>query len=128
MQTKNSSKKTIRASTFTNIFVSELEERYIYALIISKSISYPCFIHVFLVWIRSENQLKLFINEVNQKYHSTKFDFRCSKDRNKFLDILVYVDHNKNLQNWTLHKKPTDHQNYLHVRSVHSHSPNNGIT
>ena len=39
----------------------------------------------------------------------------------KTIVYLVYKDHNNWLQT-TLHKKPTDRQNYLHVKSAHSFS------
>ena len=59
-----------------------------------------------------------FINEINKKHHSIKFDFKFSKEKIEFLDTLVYKDHNNRLQT-ALHKKPTDCQNYLHVKSAH---------
>ena len=71
-----------------------------------------------MVWTKSENELKSFINEINKKHHSIKFDFKFSKEKIEFLDTLVYKDHHNRLQT-TLYKKPTDHQNYLHAKSAH---------
>ena len=71
-----------------------------------------------MVCIKSESELKHFINEINQKYRSIKFDFEFSKESIEFLDTLVYIDSKNRLQS-TLYKKPTDCQNYRnrHARS-----------
>ena len=60
------------------------------------------------------------MNEINQKHHSIKFDFKFSRESIEFLDT-VYID-SKNRLLTTLYKKPTDCQNYLHAKSVHSFS------
>ena len=45
------------------IFMPELEERYIYPLIKNKSSRYLRFIDdIFMVWTKSENEFKFFIN------------------------------------------------------------------
>ena len=95
--------------------MSEFEERYICLFIKNNSRSYLCFINVFMVWTKSENQLKSFINELNKKHHYIKFDFKFSKF---FLDTSIYKDNNNRLQT-SLYKKPTDCQNYLHAKSAH---------
>ena len=71
-----------------------------------------------MVWTRSQNQLKPFINEINKKHYSIKFDFKFSKENIEYLDTLVYEGHNKRLQT-KLYKKPTDGQHYLHAKSAH---------
>ena len=99
--------------------MSEFEEKYIYHLIKNKFSSYLRFIDdIFIVWTKSENQLKSFVNEINKKHHSIKFDFEFSKEKIEFLDTLVYKDYHNRLQT-TLYKKPTDRQNYLHAKSAH---------
>ena len=70
-----------------------------------------------MIWTKSGKELKSFINEINKKYHSIKFDFKFSKEKMEFSDTLVYKNHNKRLQ--TLYKKPTDCQNYLQAKSAH---------
>ena len=68
----------------------------------------------------SENELRKFMNEINQKHQSIKFDFKFLKENIEFLDT-VYIDSNNRLQT-TPYKKPTDCQNYLHAKSAHSFS------
>ena len=74
-----------------------------------------------MVRIKSESELRHFMNEVNQKHQSIKFDFKFSKESVEFLDTLVYIDSKKRLQT-TLYKKPTDCQTYLHARPAHPFS------
>ena len=92
---------------------------YIYSLIKNESSSYLRFINnIFMVWTKSENELKSFINEINKKHYLIKFDFKISIEKIEFLDTLVYKDHNNRLQT-TLYKKPTDLQNYFGGKSAH---------
>ena len=74
-----------------------------------------------MVLIKSESELRHFMNEINQKYQSIKFNFKLSKESIEFLDTLVYIDSKNRLQT-TLYKKPTDCQNYLHAKSAHPFS------
>ena len=74
-----------------------------------------------MVWIKSESELRHFMNKINQKHQSIKFDFKFSKESIEFLDTLVYIDSKNRLQT-TLYKKPTDCQNYLHAKSAHPFS------
>ena len=71
-----------------------------------------------MVWTKSENKLKPFINEINRKHHSIKLNFKFSQEKIEFLDTLVYKDHINHLQT-TLSKKSTDRKNYLHAKSAH---------
>ena len=71
---------TICAPSYANIFMSEFEERHIYPLIKNKSVIYLRYIDgIFIVWIKSESELRHFMNEINQKHESIKFDFKFSK-------------------------------------------------
>ena len=45
-----------------------------------------------MVWIKSESELRQFMNEINKKHQSIKFDFEFSKESIEFLDTLVYID------------------------------------
>ena len=103
---------TICAPSYANTFMSEFEEKYIYPLIKNKSVIYLRYTGgIFMVWIKSESELRKFMNEINQKHQSIKFDFKFSKENIEFLDTLVYIDINNRLQT-TFYKNPTDSQNY----------------
>ena len=51
-------------------------------------------------------------------YKTTDTFNTFSKEKIKFLDILVHNDYSNRLQA-TLYKKPTDHQNYLYADCAH---------
>ena len=122
LQMKGCAMGTICAPSYANIFMSEFEEKHIYPLIKNKSAIYLRYIDdIFMVWTKSENELKHFMDEINQKHQSIKFDFKFSKGSIEFLDILVYI-YSKNRIQTTLYKKSTDCQNYLHAKSAHPFS------
>ena len=110
---------TICAPSCANIFMSEFEEKHIYRLIQTKSVINLRYINdIFMIWIKSESELRHFMNEINQKHQSIKFDFKFSKESIEFLDTLVYIDSKNRLQT-TLYKKTTYCQNYLHAKLAH---------
>ena len=69
-----------------------------------------------MIWTGTEEERLRFINELKQKHKTMKFEFKYSKPKIEFLDVLVYKDINNKLQ-ITLCKKPTDRQSYLHAKS-----------
>ena len=68
-----------------------------------------------MVRIKSESDQKEFLNEINQKNQSIKFDYKLSKESIEFQDTWGYI----NRLQTTLFKKPTNCQNYLHANSSH---------
>ena len=110
---------TICATSYANIFMSEFEEKHIYFLIKNKSVTYLRYTDdIFMIWIKSEIELRHFMNKIYQKHQSIKFDFKFSKESIDFLNTSVYIDSKNRLQT-TLYKKPTDCQNYLPAKSAH---------
>ena len=68
---------TICVPTYTEIFMSELEERYIYLLIKNKSSRYLYFIDdVFILWTKSKNKIKTLGNEINKNSTQKNWLFR----------------------------------------------------
>ena len=65
-----------------------------------------------MVWIKSESEIGQFMNKINQKHQSIKFDFKFSRESTEILDTLVYINYKNRLQT-TLYKKPTNNKNYL---------------
>ena len=65
---------TICVPAYTNIFMSEFKQKYIYPLIKDKSILFlRYFDDIFMVWTKSKKQLKDLMIKLNQKHTSTKF-------------------------------------------------------
>ena len=99
LQIKGCAIGTICTPSYANIFMSEFEENHMYLLIKNKSAIHLRYIDdIFMVWIISESELGHFMDEINQKYQSIKFDFKFSKERVKFLDTLIYIDSKNRLQ------------------------------
>ena len=91
--------RTICAPSYVNTFTPEFEEKHIYPLIKNKSVVYLRYIDdIFMVWTKFESELRHFMNEINQKHQSIKFDFKFSKESIEFLDTLVYINSKNRLQ------------------------------
>ena len=98
------------------------EQKHLYPLIKDKSILFlPYTDDIFMVWTKSEKQLKDFISELNQKHPSIKFDYKFDCKQIEFLDTLVYIDQQNKLQT-TLFRKSSDSQNFLNAKSEHPYS------
>ena len=79
------------------------------------------------MWTDAEEELLKFINELNQKHKTIKFDIKYSKTTLEILDVLVYKYINNKLQR-LLYKKPTDRQSYLHAIPENPRSLKESIT
>ena len=119
---------TICAPAYENILMAEFEQKYIYPLIKDKSILFLRYIDdIFMVWTKSEKQLKDFMSELNQKHPSIKFDYKFDCKQIEFLDTLVYIYQQNKLQP-TLFRKSSDYQNFLNAKSEHPYSLKKSIT
>ena len=99
---------TICAPAYANIFMAEFEQKYVYPLIKDKSILFLCYIDdIFIVWTKSEKQLKDFMSELNQKHPSVNFDYKFDCKQIEFLGTLVYIDQQNELET-TLFRKSSD--------------------
>ena len=95
----------LQPPAYANIFMAEFEEKYIYPLIKDKSILFLCYIgDTFMIWTKSEKQLKDFMSELNQKHPSIKFDYKCDCKQIEFLDSLVYINKKNKLQSYSFLK------------------------
>ena len=113
---------TICAPAYANIFMAEFEQKYVYPLIKDKSILFLRYIDdIFMVWTKSEKQLKDFISELNQKHPSVTFDYKFDCEKIGFLDALVYTDQQNKLRT-TLFRKLSDSQNFLNAKTKHPNS------
>ena len=112
---------TICAPAYANIFMTEFEQKYVYPLIKDKSILFLRYIDIFMVWTKSEKQLKDFMSELNQKHPSIKFDYKFDCKQIEFLDTLVYIDQQNKLQT-TLSRKSSERQNFLNAKLEHLYS------
>ena len=113
---------TICAPAYANIFMAEFEQIYVHPLIKDKSINFLLYIDdIFMVWKKSEKQLKDFMSELNQKHPSVKLDYKSDCKQIEFLDTLIYKDQQNKLQT-TLFRKSSDRQNFLNAKLEHPYS------
>ena len=90
--------------------MAEFEQKYVNPLIKDKSILFLSYIDdIFMVWAKSEKELKDFMNELNQKHPSIKFDYKFDCKQTELLDTLVYIDQ-QNKPQTTFFKKLSDRQ------------------
>ena len=73
---------------------------------------------IFFLFQGTEIELKEMFTHMNSTHPTIKFTFEYSKSCIPFLDTVVYVDNNRQLQT-TIHRKPTDRTCLLHYSSHH---------
>ena len=82
LQIKGCAMETICAPSYANIFMDHLERKFIYPFIKTFSLVYLRFIvHKFSIWTGNKTDLTNFVNELNAKRLSIKFEYEISKER-----------------------------------------------
>ena len=74
-----------------------------------------------MIWTGTKQELLIFLEKLNSKYKTIKFEHNILNSNISFLDMLIYKDKNNTLQT-TLYRKPTDQQSYIHAHSDHPKS------
>ena len=119
LQTKGVAMGTISAPSYAIIYMGEFEETHIYPLIIDDTLFYGRYIDdILFIYTGGETKLHNFFCHINSCDESIKFDYETSQHSISFLDTVIYIDNNRNLQT-TLYTKPTDSHNFLHASSAH---------
>ena len=86
---------TICAPSYANVFMDHFEKELIYPFIKEFSLIYLRFIDdIFFIWTVN-NDLMRFLNELNTKHESIKFEHQISKTSILFLDTEVYIKNKK---------------------------------
>ena len=89
----------------------------LYPYIKNKSILYLRYIDdIFMIWTGTKQELLIFLEKLNSKHKTIKFEHNVSNSNISFLNTLIYKDKNNTIQT-TLYRKPTDQQSYLHAHS-----------
>ena len=80
---------TICAPAYANIFMDHFERKYIYPFLEGLLLSYLIFNDdIFFIRTGSKDQLITFLNELNTKHNSIKFEYMISKSSIPFLGNL----------------------------------------
>ena len=75
--------------------------------------------HIF-IWTGSKTDLEKFVNELNTKFPSTKFEYEILKERISYLDTEIFIKNNK--LHTKIFRKKTDRQTFLNIESEHPKS------
>ena len=96
LQTKGCAMGTICALSYANIFMDHFEKKLIYPFIKGFSLIYPRFIDgIFFTWNGNKKNIIKFLNELDTKHESIKFEYQISKTSITFLDTKVYIKNSK---------------------------------
>ena len=103
---------------YATIYIENLEEKYMYPEVNNECLFYTRYIgDIFLIYKGGKTKLTEFLTKLNTQHDSIKFDYEKSIKYIAFLNILIYIDVERQLQTM-LYTKPTDTQNYLHIKSA----------
>ena len=121
LQAKACAMGTICAPSYANIFMDHFEKKLIYPFIKGFSLIYLRFIDdIFFIWTGNKKDLMKFLNELDTKHESIKFEYQISKTSITFLDPEAYI---KNSKLYTkIYRKQTDCQTFLNINSEHAKS------
>lgn len=96
--------ETICPPFWTN-FTDHFENKFIYPFIKRTSLVYLRFINdIFFIWTGNKKDLMKFLNELNSKDESFKFEHRISKTNLTLLDNAICIKNNKLYSK--IYKKP----------------------
>ena len=121
LQAKACAMGTICAPSYANIFMDHFEKKLIYPFIKGFLFIYLRFIDdLFFIWTGNKKDLMKFLNELDTKHESIKFEYQISKTSITFLDPEAYI---KNSKLYTkIYRKQTDCQTFLNINSEHAKS------
>ena len=104
---------TICASPYTNIFIAEFESRYICLFV--NNLQYDSF----MIWKVTHDQLKTFLEQLNEHYPTIKFDYKISKEVFPFVHTKVSIKQSIKTERLkkNIYRKEADCQFFLHSKS-----------
>ena len=118
LQTNGTAMGTKMAPSYANIFMCELEERFL-SECEKKPLVYLRYIDdIFMVWTDSDESLVKFVDEFGKVNDSIKFTMSKSKSEIDFLDVKLRVSDGNKISTSVYHK-PTDKHTYLRHESFH---------
>ena len=102
---------TICAPGYANIFIGKFDKLHIYPYLRNFSTFYCRFIDdIFFLWNGTEFELIKFIDNLNQKHPTIKFEFTYFRTSIIFLDTKVFKSENGTLCT-IIYRKPSDRRN-----------------
>ena len=106
------------APLFANLFMDDLEEKFVYTYQVQPFIWKRFIDDIFIIWTHGETKRNKFVTYLNTCHDTIKFTAEISNTSIDFLDITV-KNRNNGVLATTLFCKPTDSHNYLLYSSEH---------
>ena len=117
LQTNGTAMGTRMAPQYANIFMADLEQRFLQSQPLAPSFYVRYIDDIFMIWTHGETTLEQFHRDFNMFHPSIKLTIEHSKHQVNFLDTTVMIKNGRLAT--TVYKKPTDRNSYLHASSFH---------
>jgi len=121
---------TKMAPSFANIFMSDLENRFLQTQRILPLIWRRYIDDIVMIWTHGRDSLETFLHELNTFHHSIKFTFDISNTEAAFLDVTVHKGERfkaTQILDCRTHFKTTNTFQYVHGSSCHPPGVKKGI-
>jgi len=121
---------TKMAPSFANIFMSDLENRFLQTQRILPLIWRRYIDDIFMIWTHGRDSLETFLLELNTFHHSIKVTFDISNTEAVFLDVTVHKGERfkaTQILDCRTHFKTTNTYQYVHGSSCHPPGVKKGI-
>ena len=109
--------ETRYAPNYAIIFMAELEEEFLDTQNLKPRICLRFIDDIFMVSNNNQQNLDIFINNLNQHHETIKFTMDCSDYGLPLLDAFIYKEGNQ--LKTRFYYKPTDNKQYLLYTSCH---------
>ncbi|XP_033121407.1 uncharacterized protein LOC117120505 [Anneissia japonica] len=117
LQINGTAMGTPMAPQYANIFMSNLEQRFLETQTLRPLLYLRYIDDIFMIWTHGMDTLLQFHNDFHNFHPTINLTLEYSDDKVNFLDTTIII-RNQKLQT-SLYRKPTDNQCYLHASSFH---------
>ena len=122
LQTMGCAMGTICVPAYANIFKAQFEKQLIYPYIKNKSILYLRYIDdIFMMWTGTKQELLIFLEKLNSKHKTIKFEHDISNSNISFLDTLIYKDKNNTHRQLSTENPLISNPISMHIQTIQSH-------
>ena len=107
---------TLVAPNYANLFMSDVEEKFVYSYPKQPTVWLLFIDDIFFVWPHGQAEFTKFLKHLNDAHETIKFTSEFTSVN--FLDTVISVNTDRSIKT-SLYVKPTDSGNYLHNNSAH---------
>uniref|UniRef100_K7G6Y6 Reverse transcriptase domain-containing protein n=1 Tax=Pelodiscus sinensis TaxID=13735 RepID=K7G6Y6_PELSI len=117
LQISGTAMGTRMAPQYANIFMADLEQRFLNSRPLSPLLYLRYIDDIFMIWTHGQETLEIFHRDFNNLHPTINLSLDHSTREIHFLDTTVQINNGK--LDTTLYRKPTDSYSYLHASSSH---------